>query len=172
MGCPVLACAGEAVAVAESAGGVCTVTGPAAAVAIWTVAPLFASMPDASRDNESVPAVVPVIVQTKSAAPPPGMSAAAGAVTMAAAPVPLCRSAGVTESAAAWPGFATRRAAENVCCTVTCAGATAADAASCAGVSIVKRGHDAAGADTGSPSFSSVPAPPLSAGAASPGCAA
>ena len=78
----------------------------------------MASVPEASSESASDPDAVPLKVQTKSTAPPPGMSAAAGALTIVAAPMPLCPSVGVTESAAVWPELVTRSVTENSCCKV------------------------------------------------------
>ena len=92
-------------AVPESEGGFCRVTGPAEMAPSRTAAALFASVPEASSESVSGPDAVPLNVQTKSTAPPPRMSAASGALTIVALPMPLCPRVGVTESAAASPAL-------------------------------------------------------------------
>src|ERR1700686_5315744 len=133
MVCPTLACAGEALAVAERLAADCTSRLPAGSGEIATGSPVTASAPVPESTTLDAPGVVACSAQANETVAPGAMSALLGAELIASWPGPVCARAGSTPWAVEPPALCTARVAWTACPTLTCEGAMEATAPSCAG---------------------------------------
>src|SRR5712691_10729882 len=158
--CPTLTCAGvKASAVEVSDGGVWMASGPEGeAVAMATVAPLFASVPDPAMDTETAPARAAVQLQEKVRLAPPGTSCGAGRDTSVSPPEPVSAGVrGVNCRVVAWPALLTLSTSVTSWPRLACPGETPAAAVSDGGVWMLSA-FELALADSGAPVMASLPA--------------